>query len=226
MRNQYTFAFDQDEEDKMLFDEAGKTGLKTATSMINNEISETLRINLAGKGLDSTAFSESNAILKEFYLKNLFKGEHKAIQTGSSPNLMEMTGPGLSIIRACSEALLFGVVTCLKNDSSAREVIRNNFNSSTMHIKTPTKLLMCVFTGGKASGSLVKFSKFYLVIDGFANPDTNIPNAFTKFMNALKKNMSTVKGGDAAFKLGPEGSYFNAFSSIAETFKQFEDAIA
>jgi hypothetical protein len=157
----------------------------------------------------------------------LFKGETKAIQ-GSNPNLMEMTGPGLSIIRACSEALLFGVVTCLKNDSSAREVIRNNFNPSItgLHMKTPTKLLICVFTGGKASGSLVRFSKFYLIVDGFANPDTNIPHAFTKFMNALKKNMSTVKGGDAAFKLGPEGSYFNAFSSIAETFKQLEDAIA
>jgi hypothetical protein len=157
----------------------------------------------------------------------LFKGETKAIQ-GSNPNLMEMTGPGLSIIRACSEALLFGVVTCLKNDSSAREVIRNNFNPSItgLHMKTPTKLLICVFTGGKASGSLVRFSKFYLIVDGYANPDTNIPHAFTKFMNALKKNMSTVKGGDAAFKLGPEGSYFNAFSSIAETFKQLEDAIA
>lgn len=118
---------------------------------------------------------------------------------------MEMTGPGLSIIRACSEALLFGVVNCLKNDSSAREVIRQNFNPSIagMHIKTPTKLLLCVFTGGKAIGSLVKFSKFYLVIDGFSNPDTNILHAFSKFMNALKKNMSTVKGGDAAFKLGP-----------------------
>jgi hypothetical protein len=40
----------------MLFDEAGQTGLKTATNMICNEISETLRINLAGKGLDYSAF--------------------------------------------------------------------------------------------------------------------------------------------------------------------------
>ena len=56
MRNQYTFAFDQDEADKMLFDEPGQLGLKTATNMINNEISETLRINLAGKGMDFTAY--------------------------------------------------------------------------------------------------------------------------------------------------------------------------
>jgi hypothetical protein len=56
MRNRYTFAFDQDEADKMLFDEPGQLGLKTATNMINNEISETLRINLAGKGMDFTAY--------------------------------------------------------------------------------------------------------------------------------------------------------------------------
>ena len=68
--------------------------------------------------------------------------------------------------------------------------------------------------GGKASGSQVKFSKFYLIIDGNANLDINIPHAFSKFMVALRKNMSTVKGGDSMFKVSQEGSYFNAFSSI------------
>ena len=37
--------------------------------------------------------------------------------------------------------------------------------------------------------------------------------------------MSTVKGGEAAFKLDSDGTAFNAFSSINETFKHIEDAI-
>lgn len=83
-----------------------------------------------------------------------------------------------------------------------------------------------VLNGGKAAGSSVKFSRFYLIVDGFANAEANLPLAYSKFMTALKKGFSTVKGGEAAFKVGPEGAFFNAFSSIAETFKQFEEAIA
>jgi hypothetical protein len=46
-----------------------------------------------------------------------------------------------------------------------------------------------------------------------------------KFSAALKKAVSSGKVGESAFKPNEEGSYFNAFPSIAETLKQIEDAI-
>lgn len=46
-----------------------------------------------------------------------------------------------------------------------------------------------------------------------------------KFAAAIKKGVSTGKLGEAAFKPNEEGSYFNAFPTIAETLKQIEDAI-
>lgn len=42
---------------------------------------------------------------------------------------------------------------------------------------------------------------------------------------AFKKGLSATKGGEAAFKLGVDGCYFNANASISESFKMLEDAI-
>ena len=126
----------------MLFDEGSTTGLKAAINMINNEVTETLRLNLSGNPLDAVTLGQVDAILREFYLKNLFKGE----QT-EGVNFIDMTGPGMSIIRACSEALFFGVVACLKNDTTANQVIRDNlhpFGDNSTHFTTVTKLLLSV----------------------------------------------------------------------------------
>jgi hypothetical protein len=43
---------------------------------------------------------------------------------------------------------------------------------------------------------------------------------------ALKKQFQSTKQGEAGFKLLPDGSFFNANSSIAESFKMIEEAIA
>jgi hypothetical protein len=42
----------------------------------------------------------------------------------------------------------------------------------------------------------------------------------------LRKAFSSVKAGEAAFKIGSDGSYFNACATIAESYKMMEDAIA
>jgi hypothetical protein len=42
----------------------------------------------------------------------------------------------------------------------------------------------------------------------------------------MKKAVSSTKQGEAAFKPSVEGSYFNAFANINESFKAIEDAIA
>ena len=47
-------------------------------------------------------------------------------------------------------------------------------------------------------------------------------------MAALKKTLSASvnKAGESAFKLLPDGSFFNANNTIAESFKIIEEAIA
>ena len=88
-----------------------------------------------------------------------------------------------------------------------------------------SKLLMSIFTGGKAGGSQVKFTKFYLIVDGHVNPDMNLVGAFKAFLAALKSKFTTGKGGDSAFKMLPDGSFFNAYSSVNDTLKFIEEAI-
>jgi len=82
-----------------------------------------------------------------------------------------------------------------------------------------------VFSGGKAVNSAVKFANFYLLLEGNINPDVNVPSCFKAFLTHLKSKFVTGKGGDTAFKVLPDGSYFNAYPSIADTFKFFEEAI-
>lgn len=103
-----------------------------------------------------------------------------------------------------------------------------------------TKMLFTLFNAGKGSGSTVKFAKFYLIVDARAFQRCHLPNetdqenesspnllsCLLKFSAALKKAVSTGKIGESAFKPNEEGSYFNAFPTIAETLKQIEDAIA
>jgi len=79
--------------------------------------------------------------------------------------------------------------------------------------------------GGKALGSNVKYAKFYLIVDPAANPEIHVPTALAKFIAALRKTMQTGKQGEAAFKPSAEGTFFNAYSSIADSFKNIEEAI-
>lgn len=74
---------------------------------------------------------------------------------------------------------------------------------------------MTIFNGGKAAGSAVKFSKFYLIVDamGFkkSNKDpTEVLTCYQKFLAALKKGFAATKGGEASFKVLPDASFFNA----------------
>lgn len=76
-----------------------------------------------------------------------------------------------------------------------------------------------MFIGGKQAGSLVRFAKFYLVIDSlFALPES-ICAALKQFQLALRKQMQAIKGGESVFKPDGDGPCFNAFSSINETLK-------
>jgi enolase len=86
--------------------------------------------------------------------------------------------------------------------------------------------LINVLNGGKILGSAVKFAKFYLIIDGNEAHGVDVTECLIKFIQSIKKTVSSTKQGEAAFKPGVEGSYFNAFANINESFKAIEDAIA
>ena len=82
-----------------------------------------------------------------------------------------------------------------------------------------------ILTGGKIAASQVKFGHFYLICDGSMSPETSVPACFRTFLNHLKTKFTTGKGGDSAFKLMPDGSFFNAYPTISDSFKFIEEAI-
>jgi hypothetical protein len=92
--------------------------------------------------------------------------------------------------------------------------------------------MLTVLTGGKAAASQVKFAKFYLIIDAAeytkneTSPSEHMPMHYMKFLAAIKKAFAGTKMGEAGFKVLPDGSFFNANTTVAESLKMVEDAIA
>jgi len=96
---------------------------------------------------------------------------------------------------------------------------------------TPTtiavpKLMFTVFKGGKASGSKVKFSRFYLILNmKVQDVEIDANTVYYKIAAAIKKAITSHKLGEIGFKGGITGSYYNALDSINDSFKLLEDAI-
>jgi hypothetical protein len=138
-----------------------------------------------------------------------------------------------SLVRACSEAIMYAVAKCYcVND------VFDGFKMSfypydeDLEITRNTKLLISVFNGGKAANSAVKFSKFYLIVDAAAQglegtkiDPIRIMSFYQKFLVTLKKAILSTKVGEAGFKMGVDGVYFNANANTAESFKMIEEAI-
>lgn len=49
---------------------------------------------------------------------------------------------------------------------------------------------------------------------------------YQKFLAAMRKGFASTKLGEAGFKILPDGSFFNANQTVAESLKMLEDAIA
>ena len=69
-----------------------------------------------------------------------------------------------NVIRACSEALTYAVAKCFC-PHQVYAGFTESFYPRDEEANTNTKLLITVLNGGKAAGSAVKFSKFFLIID-------------------------------------------------------------
>mmetsp|Transcript_14956 Transcript_14956/g.25461 ORF Transcript_14956/g.25461 Transcript_14956/m.25461 type:complete len:130 (+) Transcript_14956:262-651(+) len=99
------------------------------------------------------------------------------------------------VIRICSQALVYGIAKCFQPQCLYKGITSYLFDSQTAQSHSsepPTKLLLSVFTGGKAASSAVKFSKFYLIIDGPVAKQSGLSQlAMTKFfrlfMTSLRK---------------------------------------
>lgn len=137
-----------------------------------------------------------------------------------------------NIVRACSEALLYGTAKCY-SPQDAWDGFSQSFYPRDEEIEGAinTKLMMTVFSGGKAVGSAVRFAKFYLIVDAteFArsrqDPQEVLP-CYQRFLAAMRKGFASTKMGEAGFKVLPDGSFFNANQTVAESLKMVEDAIA
>ena len=131
--------------------------MKAVVELINKDINGWLRPKLESKPLDKEFLAYADHELKEW-----FNSKVEAAQLDS-----KLT----SVVRACSEALFFASAACLDNNgNSIGTTIREHFNPMDRLSQVPrsTKLLFTLFNGGKAAGSMVKFAKFYLIVDGNA----------------------------------------------------------
>ena len=88
------------------------------------------------------------------------------------------------------------------------------------------KLIFSIFNGGKASGSKVKFARFYLIMNlKVQDVDIDANLVYYKISAAIKKAITSHKLGESGFKANVSGVYYNALDSINDSFKLIEDAI-
>lgn len=88
--------------------------------------------------------------------------------------------------------------------------------------------MFTIFNGGKALGSKVKFTKFYLIMDFQQSEVQQGKDAlliYYKLSQMIKKTLSAHKLGENGFKPTASGSYFAAHDHHNETLKVIEDAI-
>lgn len=96
-------------------------------------------------------------------------------------------------MKVCSEALFYCSASCLAlaDTTPMCHSIQKYFNpvEKIHQTERQTKLLCTVFNGGKASGSLCKYAKVYLIVDGAAYAKSakkmTLLDGFMKFSKAL-----------------------------------------
>lgn len=74
--------------------------------------------------------------------------------------------------------------------------------------------------GGKAIGSKCKVFKYFLVAKTVADP-----SLLQTVLQAVRKAIVSGKGGEAALKFSPDGTYICPVDTINDNLKIVEDAI-
>jgi enolase len=133
-----------------------------------------------------------------------------------------------NIIRACSEAILYSYGQTV-NPASPYQGLYRYLRNRDITSGLP-KFMFNVLNGGKALGSKVKFSKFYLILDVTPEDiEVDALEIYLKVQAQLKKQVQAHKLGENGFKGGAlsiDGAFFNALENNVESYKFIEDAIA
>lgn len=89
-----------------------------------------------------------------------------------------------NVIKACSEALMYAVAKCFSPINVWEGFVQSFYpRDEEVEGTRNTKLLISVLSGGKSTTSLVKFAKFYLIIDAATAGDPySIMGYYQKFI--------------------------------------------
>lgn len=130
-------------------------------------------------------------------------------------------------IRACLEALWHAYGQVVTPEMPLTSQYRNIWSKDMIPTSVVIpKLMFTVFNGGKALGSKVKFSRFYIIMNmKVQDVEIDANDVYYKIATAMKKAITSHKLGEAGFKANQSGSYYNALDSINDSFKMLEDAI-
>jgi hypothetical protein len=72
---------------------------------------------------------------------------------------------GDNIVKACSEAIMLAYGVCTNSADPYLSFYKNLKNREFQPTDKVPKLMFTILNGGKALGSKVKFSKFYLILE-------------------------------------------------------------
>ena len=139
-----------------------KTGLDKATTIISDEIS--------GK-------------LEGIVMHSSIEADNKLMAYGNDDPELK------NIVKACSEALMYAVAKCFSPNNLHEGFVQSFYpRDEEVEGTRNTKLLISVLSGGKSTTSLVKFHKFFLIIDAATASDPyKIMGYYQKFLTGLKK---------------------------------------
>jgi hypothetical protein len=191
LAHSHIFSYDEEEKNHFLWDvEQEKSGLKKTCELINKDFNNHIKAMVGEEPLNKEFLGKVDNALISFFRTSMSgarqgsrtnsreesklappKADPKAPTAATAPNEESI---GLNLVRACSEALTIAVAKTLTTEDIAeifvyREEIKQ---ASYSDQEAPSKFLVQLLTGGKAAGSAVKFSKFYLVVDtAIVEPD-------------------------------------------------------
>ena len=106
------------------------------------------------------------------------KGQNASVdKTGSEVGAAEQdrNQPGFTLIKGVSEAIFLATASCIAERNIGTAIKENLHPCNVNSFELPeTKLMINLLVGGKAAGSAVRYSRFYLIVDPYANTDINI----------------------------------------------------
>ena len=163
--------------------------MKKACATINHEIGPML------KDRDLSNLKKIDDMLLKFMMD-----KEATLEEGSTEVvvrrylfLLTRTQVGPNIIRACSEAISYGVAACYDRTNLYEQFYRRLRGGGIQASENVTSAVFTLLNGGRAVNSKVKFATFYLIAEPASHED--FVEVFRKFQVAFKKAISSSKYG-------------------------------